>query len=91
MRVRQRTDSCPNHKNLYHYIGSMLSIFRCRIKNNILRSSFRDIQHIILDNDSVSLTRRQYYWGEIIIRTYHEAQNKPIYAVREVFEPGEGA
>jgi glycosyltransferase involved in cell wall biosynthesis len=29
--------------------------------------------------------------GEIIIRTYHEAQNKPIYAVREVFEPGEEA
>jgi glycosyltransferase involved in cell wall biosynthesis len=29
--------------------------------------------------------------GEIIVRTYHEAQDKPIYVVREVIEPGEGA
>lgn len=27
--------------------------------------------------------------GEVITRTYHEAQDKPIYAVREVIEPGE--
>jgi len=29
--------------------------------------------------------------GEVITRTYHEAQGKPIYAVREVLEPPEGA
>jgi len=29
--------------------------------------------------------------GEVIIRTYHEAQNKPIYAVREVIESEEAA
>ena len=29
--------------------------------------------------------------GEVITRTYHEAQNKPIYAVREIIEPQEGA
>ena len=28
--------------------------------------------------------------GEILTRTYHEAQDKPIYAVRQVIEPGEG-
>jgi len=27
--------------------------------------------------------------GEVIARTYHEAQNKPIYAVREIIEPEE--
>ncbi|HEC33683.1 MAG TPA: glycosyltransferase [Chloroflexi bacterium] len=29
--------------------------------------------------------------GEVITRTYHEVQNKPIYAVREVIEPQEKA
>jgi len=28
--------------------------------------------------------------GEVITRTYHEAQNKPIYAIREIIEPEEG-
>ncbi len=28
--------------------------------------------------------------GEVITRTYHEAQDKPIYAIREIIEPEEG-
>ncbi len=28
--------------------------------------------------------------GEVITRTYHEAQEKPIYAIREIIEPEEG-
>jgi len=29
--------------------------------------------------------------AEIIVRTYHESQNKPIYLVREVVNPPAGA
>ena len=27
--------------------------------------------------------------GEIVTRTYHEAQSKPIYAIREILEHGD--
>ena len=31
------------------------------------------------------------FLGELVVRTYHESQDKPIYAVREVLDgPGPG-
>jgi hypothetical protein len=29
--------------------------------------------------------------AELMVRTYHESQNKPIYYVRETFDPGQPA
>ena len=30
------------------------------------------------------------FLGELVVRTYHETQNKPIYAVREVLDRADG-
>jgi hypothetical protein len=29
--------------------------------------------------------------AELMVRTYHESQNKPIYYVREILDPGQSA